>query len=162
MDLSAWVALVTGGTGFLGTSMCRAFLDANATVVAVYGFDRELPYFRENLCIAAKPVHLQKADAAKPGAIDRVAASVLRRFRRIDALVHPVCGCMAGSVEDATAKDSDAAFNLNLKAAFLAANEVIPAMKRRKRGKIVFVSTRLEPRCAGRPRPSCTRRASPG
>lgn len=43
------VVLVTGGTGFLGSSVCRAFAEVNAGVVAIYLFDRELPFFRKTL-----------------------------------------------------------------------------------------------------------------
>lgn len=135
------VVIVTGGTGFLGTDVCLAFLTSGAAVVAVYLFDRELPYFRKRLGTAANRVEIEKADTAKPGEMDRVVAAVVKRHGRVDALVHTVGGYMAGAVED-SAKEFDAVFDRNLKAAFLAAKAVIPVMKKQRRGKLAFVSTR--------------------
>lgn len=135
------VVLVTGGTGFLGSSVCRAFAEVNAAVVAVYLFDRELPFFRKTLGRFARDVVLVKADVSRPREIDRAVRQVLRRFKRVDVLVNTVGGYMAGAVSDTAPEDFDRAINLNLKPAFLACRAVIPAMRRQRRGKIVNVSS---------------------
>ena len=142
LDFRGQVVVVTGGTGYLGTSVCRAFLEAKATVVAVYLFDRELPYFRNGLGAQAKKVVLEKADVSKEGETDRVVAGVLRRFKRIDVIVNTVGGYMSGRVEDIASEDFDQAIALNLKSAFLASRAVVPGMRKAKHGKIVSVSTR--------------------
>src|ERR1700756_3179760 len=41
--LDGKVVVVTGGTGYLGSSVCRAFAETGATVVSVYLLDREIP-----------------------------------------------------------------------------------------------------------------------
>ena len=133
---------VTGATGFLGSEVCRAFLEAGATVVGVYVLDKELPFFEKTLGADAKRVVLEKADVTKEGEMERVAAKVARQFRRIDVLVNTVGGYMSGTVEDSTSADFDRAMALNLRSVFLACKAVIPAMRKQKRGKIVSVSTR--------------------
>jgi NAD(P)-dependent dehydrogenase (short-subunit alcohol dehydrogenase family) len=135
------VAVVTGGTGYLGTSVCKAFLEAGSTVVAVYLFEKELPYFEKTLGPLGKEAVLLRADIAKPGEMDRVVEEVLRRFQRIDVLVNTVGGYMAGSVEETSPDDLDRAVALNLRPAFLACKAVAPAMTRAKRGKIINVSS---------------------
>jgi len=142
MNIEDEVVVVTGATGFLGSAVSKAFVDAGATVVGVYVVDDELPFFRKTLSGDAKGVVLEKADVTKEGEMDRVASKVVRRFRRIDALVNTVGGYMAGTVEDTTAEAFDRAFTLNLRSAFLACKAVIPTMRNQKRGKIVNVSTR--------------------
>jgi len=142
MNIEDEVVVVTGATGFLGSAVSKAFVDAGATVVGVYVVDDELPFFRKTLSGDAKGVVLEKADVTKEGEMDRVASKVVRRFRRIDALVNTVGGYMAGTVEDTTADAFDRAFTLNLRSAFLACKAVIPTMRNQKRGKIVNVSTR--------------------
>lgn len=142
MDFGGRVVMVTGGTGYLGSAVCKAFRDGGADVVVVYLFEKELPYFRKILGAGAKQIALEKADVSRRGEMDRVVANVLKRFGRIDALVNTVGGYMAGTVEDATPEDFDRAMALNLKSVFLACKAVIPEMKKRKRGKIVSVSTR--------------------
>jgi NAD(P)-dependent dehydrogenase (short-subunit alcohol dehydrogenase family) len=135
------VAVVTGGTGYLGSSVCKAFAEAGATVVAVYLLDRELPYFRRTLGRLVRKVSLVKADVTKAGDMDRVARDARRRFGRIDVLVNTVGGYMSGPVAEATEEDFDRAMALNLKSAFLACKAVLPAMRKARGGKIVNVSS---------------------
>lgn len=141
-DLGTQVVLVTGGTGFLGSAVCKAFAEVGATVVAVYLVDEELPYFRRTLGTLAERVECEKADVTEPGEVDRVVAEVRRRHNRIDVLVNTVGGYMSGRVEDASEEDLDRAFALNLKSTFLACKAVIPVMRKQERGKIVSVSSR--------------------
>ena len=135
------VAVVTGGTGYLGSSVCKAFAETGATVVAVYVFDQELPYFRRTLGRVARKVSLFKADLTKAGEMDRVARDVRRRFGRIDVLVNTVGGYMSGPVGEATDQDFNRAMDLNLRSAFFACKAVLPAMRKARHGKIVNVSS---------------------
>lgn len=135
------VVVVTGGTGYLGSSVCRAFAEAGASVVAVYLLDREIPYFEKTLGPEVEKVTLIKADVTRAGEMDRVVKDVIARFKRIDVLVNTVGGYMAGSVDETTGEDFDRAMALNLKSAFLACKAVIPAMRKARRGKIVNVSS---------------------
>src|SRR2546425_8474289 len=134
------VVVVTGGTGYLGSSVCKAFAETGATVVAVYLLEREIPYFEKTLGPLGKDVVLLKADVAQPGEMDRVVREILRRHKRIDVLVNTVGGYMASSVEETPADEFDRAMALNLKSAFLACKAAAPAMKGAKRGTIVSVS----------------------
>ncbi len=136
------VVVVTGGTGFLGSSVCKAFLETGDSVVAVYFIDKELPYFEKVLGEEAKKVLLEKADVTRQGEMDRVVREVLGRSGRIDILVNTVGGYMAGSVVDTPDEAFERAMALNLKGAFLSCKAVIPAMLAQNRGKIVNVSTR--------------------
>ena len=142
MEFDGKIVIVTGATGFLGSEVCRAFLETGATVVGVYVIDKELPFFEKVLGAGAKRVVLEKADVTKDGEMERVAAKLARQFRRIDVLVNTVGGYMSGTVEDSTSADFDRAMALNLRSVFLACKAVIPAMRKQKRGKIVSVSTR--------------------
>jgi NAD(P)-dependent dehydrogenase (short-subunit alcohol dehydrogenase family) len=135
------VVIVTGGTGYLGSSVCRAFAETRANVVAVYFVDQEVPYFRKALGSLAERATLVKADVTKAGEMDRVAKEVVARFRGIDVLVNTVGGYMSGPVADTTEEEFDRAIALNLKSTFLACKAVIPAMRKATRGKIVNVSS---------------------
>lgn len=139
--MSGQVVVVTGGTGYLGSSVCKAFAESGETVVGVYLLDREVPYFEKTLGDFVKSTTLVKADVTKQGEMDRVAQDVIGRFRRIDVLVNTVGGYMAGSVGETTEEDFDRAMALNLKSAFFACKAVVPAMRAAKRGAIVNVSS---------------------
>jgi NAD(P)-dependent dehydrogenase (short-subunit alcohol dehydrogenase family) len=135
------VVVVTGGTGYLGSSVCKSFAETGATVVAVYLLDREIPYFEKTLAGLGKNVILLKADITQPGEMDRVVKEILGRLKKIDILVNTVGGYMASSVEVTAAADFDRAIALNLKSAFLACKAVAPSMRQAKRGAIVSVSS---------------------
>ena len=135
------VVVVTGGTGYLGSSVCKAFAEAGATVVAVYLLDREIPYFEKVLGTLGKNVTLLKANVPEAGEMDRVAKEILTRLKRIDVLVNTVGGYMAGPLEETSSEDFDRAIALNLKSAFLASKAVVPSMRAAKGGAIVSVSS---------------------
>ncbi|TLZ84710.1 MAG: SDR family oxidoreductase [Methanobacteriota archaeon] len=141
VGLDGKVVVVTGGTGYLGSSVCKAFAETGATVVSVYLLDREIPYFEKVLGALGKNVTLLKADVMQPGEMDRVTKEILPRLKRIDVLVNTVGGYMAGPVEEASAEDFDRAMALNLKSTYLACKAVVPSMREAKRGAIVSVSS---------------------
>ncbi len=135
------VVLVTGGTGYLGTSVCKAFAEARSRVVAAYLLDQEIPYFEKTLESRVRKVSLIKADVTKPGEMKRIVKEVISRFKRVDVLVNTVGGYMSGPVGEVTDADFERAMGLNLKSAVLACQAVVPAMRRARRGKIVNVSS---------------------
>src|SRR3989449_1402253 len=98
--LDGKVVVVTGGTGYLGSSVCKAFAEAGATVAAVYLLDREIPYFEKVLGTLGKNVTLLKANVPEAGERDRVAKEILTRLKRIDVLVKTVRWYMAGAPQE--------------------------------------------------------------
>src|SRR2546427_1537176 len=97
--LDGKVVVVTGGTGYLGSSVCKAFAETGATVAAVYLLDREIPYFEKVLGALGKNVTLLKADVTQAGEMDRVAQEILTRLKRIDVLVNTIGGVIGGALE---------------------------------------------------------------
>lgn len=76
------------------------------------------------------------ADAASvAGAFD----AIRRELGEVEVLVYNAGSGVWGAIEDATAADFEAAWRVNALGGFLAAKQVIPAMKRAGRGSIVFV-----------------------
>jgi NAD(P)-dependent dehydrogenase (short-subunit alcohol dehydrogenase family) len=136
------VVIVTGATGRLGTAVCKVFLAAGETVVAVYRRDEALASFRNDMGPTADKVVLERADVARPGEMDRVVANVVQRFGRIDALVNTVGGYMTGSIQEIGVDDFERAFDLNLKSTFLCCKAVLSAMRSQGLGSIVNVASR--------------------
>src|SRR2546429_8872080 len=113
--LTGKVVVVTGGTGYLGSSVSKAFAEAGATVVAVYLLDREIPYFEKVLGTLGKNVTLLKANVPEAGEMDRVAKEILTRLKRIDVLVNTVGGDMAGPPGETAPKDLDSGTAFDIK-----------------------------------------------
>ena len=128
--------LITGAKGGLGTLVTEAFLAEGATVV---GSDRNVqdsdfpnPHF------SGVAGDLTSSEAARD-----LADAVIRRFQRIDALVH-VVGGFAGGQPIAETDDAtwDQMLTLNLKAAIHILRAVIPHMRMAKRGRIIAIGSR--------------------
>ena len=135
-DLANRVVLITGAMGGLGSNVTAAFLAAGAAVVgssrAISDSDFANPRF------AAIAADLTDSQAAQ-----KLADCVIRRFERIDALVHVMGGFAGGQpipeTDDAT---WDKMMSLNLKSAVNIFRAVIPHMRRAGRGSIIAIGSR--------------------
>jgi len=134
--LDGKVAIVTGAKGGLGTFVTESFLAAGAKVAGVSRSiqqgDFSHPQFH------AMPAELSSGDTAR-----KLAAGVVSRFGRIDALVHAMGGFAGGQT---VAETDDATFekmlDLNYRAAFYIARAVIPQMRQQGGGRILAVASR--------------------
>lgn len=78
-------------------------------------------------------------DAADPGSIKKSFAQICRDMGEIDVLVYNAGSGIWGSIEDVSAADMEAAWRINVLGAFTAVREIIPQMKQRAAGSIVFI-----------------------
>jgi NAD(P)-dependent dehydrogenase (short-subunit alcohol dehydrogenase family) len=78
-------------------------------------------------------------DVSDPASVARAFDGVRRDLGEVEVLVYNAGSGVWGSIEDATAADFESAWRVNALGGFLAAKQVIPAMKRAGRGSIVFV-----------------------
>jgi NAD(P)-dependent dehydrogenase (short-subunit alcohol dehydrogenase family) len=135
-ELANQVVLITGAKGGLGTNVTEAFLAAGATVVGSSRNieDSDFP----NPRFAGVAADLTDAEAAR-----QLTDSVIRRFQKIDALVHVMGGFAGGKpipeTDDAT---WDRMMSLNLRSAFNIFRTVIPHMRQAGRGRIIAIGSR--------------------
>jgi len=130
------IVLVTGAKGGLGAPVTRAFLRAGDRVA---GSSRSIaPREFDGPDFLGIPADLEAA-----GEAERLAAAVVERWGRIDALVHVTGGFAGGSpiheTEDAT---WDAMLGINVRAAFHVLRAVIPHMRAQRAGRIVAIGSR--------------------
>lgn len=135
-ELGNQVVLITGAKGGLGTRVTEAFLGAGAVVVgtsrAIADADFPSPRF------AAISADLTDAQAAL-----KLAGAVIRRFQKIDALVHVMGGFAGGkSIAETDEATWDKMMSLNLRSAVNILRATIPHMRRAGRGRIVAIGSR--------------------
>jgi NAD(P)-dependent dehydrogenase (short-subunit alcohol dehydrogenase family) len=130
------VALITGAKGGLGSFVTEAFLAAGADVVGVSRSIRADDFSHPQF--TAMPAELSSGEAAR-----KLAADVVARFGRIDALVH-VMGGFAGGKSVAETDDAtlEKMLDLNYRAAFFIARAVLPQMRQQGGGRILAVASR--------------------
>ena len=138
--LDGKVALITGGTGALGSAVSAAFIAAGAHVVATYVVDHELTRFEA--AVPAERREAVKVDLTSRAAIDAVVARVVERHGHLDVLLNLAGGFAPGAVVETPEHELDRLLAMNLKTAFLCTQAVLPAMIQRRHGRIVNVSAR--------------------
>jgi len=134
--LEGRVTLITGAKGGLGSLVTEAFLAAGAKVAGVsrsiQSGDFSHPAF------TAMPAELSTGETAR-----KLAADVIARFGRIDALVHVMGGFAGGqSVADTDDATFEKMLDVNYRAAFFMARAVLPQMRQQGSGRILAVSSR--------------------
>lgn len=132
-------AVISGGTGGLGSAVTRALLDAGWSVVVPYVNERELERVEphENLQLVAADLFDEKAAASVVAA----AAQPLR------ALVNLVGGFAAGGrVHETAIEDFEQQYRLNLRPTYLLCQAALPRLLDAGGGAIVCVSSRAAAR----------------
>lgn len=141
-DLSAHVALVTGGSRGIGAAIAMTFAEAGAAVAVNY---------RERADDAEAVVGKIKAnggraiaiaaDVSQAAAVTKMVEQVARDLGPIDILVNNAGIAIVRSVDELSESDFDRTILVNLKSAFLCTQAVLPAMRARQWGRIVNISS---------------------
>ena len=138
-NFSNKVVLITGGTGALGSTLVKKFIDSSALTISTFVNDPGA----EKLKTANHKLELIKLDITKEEQILKTIPILVEKFGKIDILVNLVGGYLGGKAAVELAEsDWTAMMDLNLKSAFLISKYVIPIMKSGKGGNIVHISSR--------------------
>jgi len=142
-DFAGKVALVTGGTGGLGTEVSLAFLGAKASLAITYNSDNSLQKFNSMVGDMSKNVFSIKKDLRKEEDVKSLISDIVKKFGRIDILANVIGGYIAGKpVTEIDEKDWDQMMTLNLKTAFLLSKHVVTQMTKQGSGKVIHVAAR--------------------
>jgi 3-oxoacyl-[acyl-carrier protein] reductase len=138
----ARIALVTGGSGELGSAVCRR-LARQCTFIAIHANSRATAAtpLVEELRAAGCAARVYEADLRSSEAVDGLIARLIADHGRIDVLVNN-----AGIIRDTllfsmTDDDLDAVLDVNLKAIFRVTRAAARHMMRQKSGVIVNMSS---------------------
>jgi NAD(P)-dependent dehydrogenase (short-subunit alcohol dehydrogenase family) len=141
VDFENRVAIVTGGTGALGSSVALDLLNSGARTVVTYRADKEWAALERRAgehhgrLVGAKGNLFEAAD------VERLVADLLSRWAHIDFLVAVAGGFAAGKSYETDEKTWDHMLDLNLRSLILCLRSVVPVMIRQNFGRIVTVSS---------------------
>ena len=142
MNLEGRVALVTGASGGIGRVIARRLGAAGARVVLNYRTGSEAAAQAADAIRAAGGEAVSiPADVCDADAVEAMVSQVVERWDGIDILVNN-----AGVTRDRlllrmTPKEWDEVISVNLRGCFLCTKSVLPHMMRRRRGRIVSISS---------------------
>ena len=141
-DLSAHVALVTGGSRGIGAAVALALAERGAAVAVNY---------RERASEAAAVVAKIKsgggravavaADVSQSADVAGLVEQVARELGPIDILVNNAGIAIVRGIDELSESDFDRTILVNLKSAFLCTQAVLPGMRARKWGRIVNITS---------------------
>jgi 3-oxoacyl-[acyl-carrier protein] reductase len=145
MDLRGRGALVTGGSGDLGTAICRALAEAGCDVAVGYVGNRDGAAKTcravEGLGRRAGMVQLDQSD---PTAIDRAVGSAAQEIGRLDVLVNNAAwniGIPFPELDKLTTEIWDRVFNTNVRGPFQLARAAATHMRKQGSGRIVNIAS---------------------
>jgi NAD(P)-dependent dehydrogenase (short-subunit alcohol dehydrogenase family) len=141
MNLEHRVAIVTGGTGALGSSVALDLLRSGARVVVTYRSESEWTALEAMAGEHQGNLAGTRVDLVKAGDVEHLVSDVLAKWQRIDYFVAVVGGFAAGKSFETDDKTWDHMLNLNLRSLIFCIRSIVPVMIRQNFGRIVTVSS---------------------
>ncbi|MEZ5777018.1 MAG: SDR family NAD(P)-dependent oxidoreductase [Paracoccaceae bacterium] len=133
--------IVTGAGHGFGRAIAHAFAAHGAQV---YAFDVNAEGLAETVSRSDGACESAIVDVGDRDAVQAAVAKVEAKGGGIDILVNNaggVCGQVGRPIEDIGAADWQAIFDVNLSGTFFMTQAVAPAMKRKKAGRVVNISS---------------------
>jgi NAD(P)-dependent dehydrogenase (short-subunit alcohol dehydrogenase family) len=125
--LEGKVAIVTGGTGALGSAVVARFLAAGAKVHATYIKDEEAAALSARLGDSAA-LALHKVDLTDESAVNSLVDTVVAGEGRLDVLANIAGGFAGGAIAASSSEKLETALAVNLRTCFLCCRKAAEAM----------------------------------
>ncbi len=142
MRLKDKVAIVTGGSQGIGEAICRAYGREGAKVAVVNSRKPELGQ------AVAKKIEESggtakgfQCDVSKRDECQALVKKVTSEFGTVDILFNNAGIMINKPIEEYSEEEWDATIDVNLKGAFLMSQAVVPIMKEKQYGKIIFTAS---------------------
>lgn len=140
-DLTAKIALVTGGNGGIGLGMARGLGQCGATVLIVgRNAEKSASALRELQSLGIRAESLP-CDVTKEQAVQDLFSQVRDRHGRLDILVNNAGSTVRKQPQDFTLAEWNQVMDVNLTSAFLCARAAHPLMVLAGAGKIINIGS---------------------
>jgi 3-oxoacyl-[acyl-carrier protein] reductase len=141
MNLVNKVAIVTGAGRGIGKAIAIALAREGANIIAIDVDIQTAEKVAKEIKSLDRQAWAIRVDVSDSKEVNRMAQSVLKKFKRVDILVNNAAIIKRGSIEDLTEEDWDRVMDVNLKGAFNCMKAVVGTMKKQRYGKIVNISS---------------------
>ncbi len=128
-----------------GASFARRFA-AEGYAIALLSRKTE---YSSKLAAEIDSAMVYACDVTDPSAVEAAFATVRAEMGEIDVLVYNAGSGVWGNIEELSAHDFEQSWRINTMGAFLVSKQVIPSMKEKKTGSIIFIGATASLR--GRP-----------
>ena len=141
-DLSGRSALVTGGGRGLGKEMARILAQAGAEVAICSRTEAQIKASAAELAHeTGSRVEALVADVGKRPEAERLVRDAISRLGKIDILISNAGWNVPQPAESIRDEDWDKLVELNLTSSMVLTRAVVPGMKERRWGRIIYISS---------------------
>ena len=136
-------AVITGGTGGLGTALVRRLLRHDYRLAVSYLLPDEADRFERELDIDEDKLTLRRVDASNPEAVNGFMKEMADHLGQINVVTALVGGWAGGrDVEETDDVRFERMLDLNLRSAFYAARAAIPYLRQADWGRLLLIGSR--------------------
>ncbi|WP_147652007.1 acetoacetyl-CoA reductase [Vulcaniibacterium gelatinicum] len=139
--MTARVALVTGGTGGIGTAICRKLAAMGHKVATNYRNEEKARAWQAQMRAEGVEVVLARGDVSSPEDAEAMVREVERQLGPVEILVNNAGITRDTTFHRMTALQWQEVINTNLNSCFNVTRPVIEGMRERKWGRIVQISS---------------------
>ena len=141
LGLSDKVAMVTGASRGLGRYIALRLAAEGCDLAICARTEEILAGAADEVRALGRRCLAKSLDVTMAGAAEEMVAATLEELGQIDILVNNVGGNRRGQVDETTDEDWDAIIELNFKSHLRFSRAVIPHMRQRQEGVILFISS---------------------
>jgi 3-oxoacyl-[acyl-carrier protein] reductase len=142
VDLHGKIALVTGASRGIGRAIAVALARCGADVAVNYRTqEKEAQVTLQQITSLERRAMEIQADVSRSSEVARMVARVEKDLGAVDILVNNAGIAIHQTIEETREADWDEVLTVNLKSVFLVTQAVLPAMRRRRWGRIVNISS---------------------
>jgi len=141
LDLREKTVLITGGSRGLGLILAREFARRGARVAVCARDADELHRAKDDISRYGSPALALTCDVSRQEQVDEVVRRVTQVFGPVDILVNNAGVVQVGPAETMNLEDYEQAMGVHFWGALYATLAVLPEMYRRRRGRIVNITS---------------------
>jgi len=140
-DMTTRVALVTGGTGGIGTAICKKLADQGHKVATNYRSEEKAKAWQAQMKADGYDFTLVKGDVTSPEDAAAMVKEVEEKLGPVDILVNNAGITRDGTFHKMKADQWNDVINTNLNSVYNVTRPVIDGMRERKWGRIIQISS---------------------
>ena len=143
MDISGRVAIVTGGASGIGRAVAEVLAEAGASGIIVADIDGKGA--KETVALvesgSSAKCLFQQTDISDEDQVNKSVEAAVEQFGKVDILVNNAGICPTTPWDETTLENWNQIIGVNLTGAYLCSKAVLPHMRKRKYGRIVYISS---------------------